>query len=278
MPFINGNCSMRIYPALKKIPEYVLAKGKKNLSEDVVIELNTIISELGRVSPEDQAVALCNIGLMNSYVNNFSEAKNNYYDSYKIDADDRVYSNYLLMLQRINEISTAFNEACDYLDRNPNNFAIFESIMQIAMKCPTIERIEKVQGYRKYQTEDFHLSKLRDEMIVEMNNDINLLKKYEVDIKFYEIYIGTALNLIHSICKSDVNIGSFENTDLGLITICMSSNYLEFSDIILLNEMFDNKIQVMLENGILDKASYFDNLSKISFIYSVGESKEEEVA
>lgn len=269
---------MRIYPALKKIPEYVLAEGKKNLSEEVVLELTKIISDLKRVSPEEKASAYCRIGIMNSYLNNFEQAKDDYYYSYSLDGDDIVFANYLIMLQRLNQISKAFDEACDYLDRNPNNSVVFDALIQITMKTPLKSRIDKLNSYRPYQTESVDITQSRNELIKSIIDDSFIFSKYDLDIDFYESYLSIALNTVHKLSKNDVQIGLIENQELSLFTICIRSNFWDFSDIVTLNKMFDAQIFNYVESGVLDKSLYFDHLSKLSLIYSVERSMREDAA
>lgn len=260
---------MRIYPALKKIPEYVLVEGKKFLNKEAVEELLKIISDLKKVSPKDQASALCNIGIMNSYLNNFEQAVEDYRHSYSLEPDDTVFFNYLIALQRLNQISYAFDQACLYLDQNLNNKRIFEALIQIVTKYPTRDRVERLQRYRKYQNEDDSLTRKRDENITSIISNCNIIEAYGIDIDFYETFLTIALNIVYKMCKSNVEIGSIDNHELGQFTLYISSTHLEYSDIVHLNQLFDIQINSLIESGDLDKSLYFDHLSKLSLIFSV---------
>lgn len=260
---------MRIYPALKKIPEYVSNENRKHSNKEVVNELEQLIEQLKKVSPEDKASAYNYIGIIYSYLNDCESAKNYYYESYLLDADEAVYVNYLIMLQRLNQIPFAFTEACTYLDKHPNNILIFELLMGLVCKFPSSERLRKLKNYRTFQTESEEVVKYRDDRLLDAIKDIDNLNKYQIDQNFYETYLTIALEVCKRFAISTFQLSSTDNVELGQFVICISSSILKYQDIIYLNQEFDREIQKLILSCKLDKIQYFNHLNKLSVFFSV---------
>ncbi|AYA02103.1 hypothetical protein BEN74_03945 [Acinetobacter sp. WCHAc010034] len=244
-------------------------EGRKHLSQEVVIELEKLIADLLKVSPKDKPSAYNSIGIIYSYLNDFINAKEFYYQSYLLEHDEMVFANYLIMLQRLNEIVFAFEEVSSFLDNNPNNKVIFNSLIQMTCKYPSQERLEKLLEYRNYQTESREFEIDLNNKISDIKSDIKIFNKYEIDLRFYEYYMTSALTTVNLLVKNNIEIESTDNIEIDQFIINIAIKNLEYIDIINLNQKFDSRIQELVNSGLIDKSLYFDHLNKLSLYFSI---------
>lgn len=263
---------MRIYPALKQMPDYVQKNGKKNLISSTINELEILIRDLCKVGPQDQPSAFNRVGLIYTYLNNFNKAKEFYYQSYILGRDENVYVNYLITLQRLNQISLAFDETFSYLDVNPNNRVVFNSLLQMTCKYPSQYRLNKLSEYRNFQTESLELSDRYDQLFKGIVDDINIFNKYEIDLEYFERYITLAVEVVNSTFKSKLNIETMDNVEIDQYVISIGSEFFDYDDIIFLNQEFDLQLHSLVNNGIVSKKQYFDHLTKLSLFFASVES------
>ncbi|EPR82909.1 hypothetical protein L289_2634 [Acinetobacter gerneri DSM 14967 = CIP 107464 = MTCC 9824] len=259
---------MRIYPALKQIPDFVQKNGKKNLTQATINELNVLIRDLCKVSPQDKARAFNRVGLIYTYLNDFEKAKDYYYESYSLDHDENVYVNYLITLQRLNQISLAFDEAFSFLDMNLNNKVVFNSLLQMTCKYPSQFRLNKLYEYRNFQTESLDLSEQYDQLLNGLVEDISVLSKYEIDLEYFERYMTLAVEVVNSAFKCKLNIETFDNEEINQFVICVGSQFFNIEDIVYLNQKFESSLHILVNEEELSKDQYFDHLTKISLVFA----------
>ena len=259
---------MRIYPALKQIPDFVQKNGKKNLTQATINELDLLIRNLCKVSPQDKAQAFNRVGLIYTYLNDFEKAKGYYYESYRLDRDQNVYVNYLITLQRLGQISLAFDDAYSFLDANLNNKVVFNSLLQMTCKYPSQFRFSKLSEYRNFQTESLDSSDQYDQLFKGIVKDIEILNKYEIDLEYFERYLTLAVEVANSTFKCNLKIESFDNDEINQFVICVGSQFFNNDDIVFLNQKFESSLHILVNGGGVSKDQYFDHLTKISLVFA----------
>lgn len=174
----------------------------------------------------------------------------------------------------MNEIAFAFEEVSSFLDNNLNNKVIFNSLIQMTCKYPSQERLEKLLEYRNYQTESREFEIDLDNKIADIKSDIKIFNKYEIDLRFYEYYMTSALTTVCLLAKNNIEIESTDNIEIDQFVINLGIKNLEYNDIINLNQKFDFRIQELVNSGLIDKSVYFDHLNKLSLYFSIITSNE----
>lgn len=258
-------------PQVEDLPDFIFFEGVKDLSSDVVGKLRRLVMRLNLVSGlDDRAGALNQIGIINSYLNNTDDSIRAYNRALELVFDDGVFSNYLRDLEKSGEYKDAIKEALKFLDNNPNNHKVFSVILEIMSKYFLYDEMLELMKYSTFMSN--HEKYL--DLFQEYKEQCDELKKLGIDLDYLNLLVSTAYVGIKHIQVGQIDIET-TFTDIDQVSILFNVHDIGFTEIKVLNQVFDDSVSSLLERGIVNPNIYFDHLAKvvIGFRFTSSESK-----
>lgn len=256
-------------PQIETLPDFVLQAGRKNLSSDVIESIKKLISRLYLVDVEDKADALNNIGVLESYINNFSKSVEAFKQSLSFDFSDGVYSNYLQALEKSGEYKLAISEAIGFLENNPNNQKIFHLALSISQKYFFENDFNKILDFNIYQPYSVESTNRINSIKEKFKFNLDKLIELDIDSEYLSLLINLAFVEVKKIQSGLINI-EIQFTDIEYMSIKYIVHGSDFYDIKLLNRTFDDQISSLVESESISSSLYFDHLSKLAIGFVIG--------
>lgn len=254
-------------PQIEKIPNFVMNNGKKNLSEEAVVNLKTVISRLHLVNITDKAKALNHIGILESYLNNPQKAVDAFKRSLSFDFSELVYSNYLQALELSGLYELATQEAISFLEKNPNNKKIYNTALSFITKYYLKNEINRLLSFSAYHEDEAGIREATEVKNMHIK-DVNDIDKLDIDIEYLNLIINLAFIEAKKIQKGQLNIQTNIN-EINQFSILFNIYGIGFDDIKVLNKNFDDQIFKMIESKDIDPNIYFDHLLKVSVGFTI---------
>lgn len=263
-----------IQPQVENLPDFVLAIGRKNLSDEVIEHIQNLITKLYLVDFEHRAEALNNIGVLQSYVNNFQKSANAFRDALACEFSDSIYSNYVQALEEAGEYKLAIQKSLEFLNNHPNNQKMLYLALSISRKYFLVDYFYQIVEYSSYHlTNKIVVDKIHD-MKNMYERELKQLNTLEIDLEYLSLLINTAFVEVKKIHIGRIGITSDFNQAMGYLSIIYEVYGADFNDIKLLNKNFDEVIFNSIENQITNESLYFDHLSKFSIGFVIGSDQE----
>lgn len=258
-----------IRPELVKLPNFVKFKGIKNFSNEAVAELLDTMDALRQVKGEEKSTALTSIGIIQSYLNQYDDAKVSFYDSYSLDPSSIVYANYIQAIERSSKYGEAIKLTLDYLSKHPNNPYIFGLLAEMTKKYPTENSVNHLTYYRERVTlNDDQLDQLFDDFIQYTKQDLISLDRLKINADYYHNLMNIAAIIIKNIHVGSFGVETVEHFDMEQLTVRIKIEDLEYKYLNHINKMFDEEVIRQVESGQLAKEIYFDHLNKLIFSFN----------
>lgn len=255
-------------PQVEQIPHFVIENGRKNLSQSSVSELISVMNRLSRVVGEDKAMALNNIGVIQSYLNDHESALETFEDSISSSFSDAAFSNKLHSLKALDQLEKSIALGFDFLERFPNNKKVFRYIYNNTKKLCMENEFKKLEKFYKYfETEqDFIESISKNDAVY--NRRAKYLKESGVDLRFFSIYLNAGYAVLAKLVTGDVKTTISENDSTNSFTIKLSAD-LSKNDIRFLNRDFDKRIENLINTGLITFEDYLHHMNKINLGFSI---------
>lgn len=256
-------------PQIETIPDFVLQDGRKNLSYSVIESIKILITRLYLVEGEDKAHALNNIGVLESYINNFSNSVEAYKQSLSYDFSDGVYSNYLQALEKAGQYKHAIREAISFLEKNPNNSRIFSIALTITQKYFLFDDLQGILRFSNYHPKLNDIIYKKDGLLQQFKTRLSNIENLKIDCEYLSLLINLAYVEAKKIQSGTINI-NIQFNDIEQMTLIFTVHSASFDDIKLLNERFDDKIIQLIESNNITSDIYFDHLPKLAIGFVIG--------
>ncbi|TCB67412.1 hypothetical protein E0H88_12860 [Acinetobacter sp. ANC 4216] len=261
-------------PELEKIPEFILADGRKSLSFEVVKYIEEQIGKLKEVQGRDRPKALFNIGIMQSYINEFEKAQESFYDSCMLEHSGLAYSNYIQALERTGKYALAIEKTLSYLENNPNNKNVYFQLAHLAKKYPSLDLIEKYNYYFNYM--NFSTEKeftLFSNLYQELKDDYEQISKLNIENSYIHKLMNIAFIETKKIQVGQILIGLDFNRDLEMVIADICVENVNYSDISILNQEFDKEVFQQIKNSKNFSDNYYNNMEKFIITFRVSHSQ-----
>lgn len=266
-----------VQPQIENLPDFVWAKGRKKLSNDVIFSIEHIVYKLNLVDVEDRAAAFNNIGVLQAYINNFNESVDAFRISLSHNFSEGVYSNYVQTLEKTGKYELAIQECLDFLNNYPNNQRMFDLSLSIVKKYFLIDYFNKIFEFLTYHSSDEIILNKYSHTKNQYDENFKYLTKLNIDCKYLSSLVNVAYIEVKKLQIGTINISIEYNPEINHLTIIFKVDDADFEDIKLLNRNFDNEIFNLIESQTIKSELYFDHLSKVSIGFVIG-SEQKRVA
>jgi len=253
---------------LSKDFDELLEYGKKDLSfqgRHRVLASKRAAESL--VSRGDISQGYYALGLVNGYLNNIDDAVECFKKVYMLDANDNNCFNYINSLLEKGDVQAAFQTSKDFLKTNPNNLKIFMHALSSAVfhflpqEFNEIERLFKGDRNQKLLQE---IEACKESL----KSKEELLKKYEVDEKFYQLVSVISNQVIKEFVVSPTYSRIFESPDKQTIVQDYLINYLDEDECYEISEIFDDKLKQYLMDNYSDDFDFMSNIFDICVVFT----------
>lgn len=259
-----------IQPQVENLPDFVLAVGRKNLSHEVIEQIQNLITKLQFVDFDDRAEAYNNIGVLESYINNFQRSVTAFREALTYDFTESIYSNYLQSLEEAGEYELAIQESLEFLNNHPNNQHMLYIALTISRKYYLVDYFNKIVEFISYHQANkifvdkvLHMQGLYEEVLKNLN-------VIGIDLEYLSLLINIAFIEVKKLHIGRIGIITDFNQGIGYLSIIFEVYGADFNDIKLLNKNFDDLIFNSIENHAPNASLYFDHLSKLSIGFVIG--------
>jgi tetratricopeptide (TPR) repeat protein len=256
-------------PQVEKLPSFILEEGRKDLAQVKVSFLRNMISRMRLVNAEDQADALNRIGVIYVYLNECEQALDVFQKSLSLELCEMTFSNYIQTLERLGKFEQAIKEGLNFLESNPNNRRVFYTLLDIVTKYPNIKFIEDMLKYFKFHFEAEELIEAETKFRSDAQNELEILEMLEVDLEYFNLITNIAFLEVKKIQVGFLNFHSYLNDETGQLNINVVAKGINKEDIKVLNRNFDDRIQSLIDKGVISFDKYIDHLMKFTFGFGV---------
>ena len=256
---------MYLVPELEDV-DYLMNPGRKDLSQRHIDKLDRQLANLKKVSGDEKAMALFQMGLINAYLNRFEESAQSYFDSYHLDSNDVVYTNYLISLGFNQNPERSIQEGLSFLERNPNNYEILGFILTKLMKYVSSDYLERTKDYLKYHASNEKIYSILEcfynhcfqiqQQLLTRGISINVFNKL---VNLAEIEVFKILNI-----APVTELDSIED-DCYFYNIALE---FDSEEILNIDRNYHSAVKKALQNNEISFEDHIDSMSKlvISFI------------
>lgn len=253
---------------LSKDFDELLEYGKKDLSfqgrHRVLASKRSAESLIAR---GDIAEGYYALGLVNAYLNNVKEAAECFKRVYNLNSNDSNCFNYMNSLLENGDIQEAFDIAKKFIRTNPNNKKIFLHALDSAVFHFLPGYIEEIDSLFKGERTEEVTVKISD-----CKNSLNLkkdlLKKYDVDERFYQLVSIISNQVIKDFVVSPTYSRIFESPDKQSLIQEFLVSYLDEDECNEISEIFDDKIKQYLIDNFSDNYDFMSNIFNLCVVFT----------
>lgn len=256
------------------LPIQLQQKGKKDLSPNVMAELDSAIEKLQQIKGEDEVYAWYHIAKIYTYQNQFDKAIGYFEKVYQRDKLWTDFNNIIIALENSEKYSSAMERLLQYLNTSLND-ELLEYLLSFLFKYP-------IESYVT-QTKDI-LEQLKDEkykvyhqQFDELFQHIQMLDTIQLSVDDYSLINNIHVNIITLFYFGHQNISTYCQTiDGDGLFQKIHIFEADAEDILELNQLYEQKIEQMIEQGQLTIEKYIDIISKYNFSFVIHTETHEE--
>lgn len=252
------------------LPIQLQQKGKKDLSPNVMAELDSAIEKLQQIKGEDEVYAWHHIAKIYAYQNQFDKAIVYFEKVYQRDKLWTDFNNIIFVLDNNQQYDIAITKLLKYL-QNDFNDDLCAYLLNLLFKYPVSTYVEQISV----------LLSLNNSKFTSLYND--LLSQIE-DLNQVRLSIDDYC-LINSVSMSVLGSFYYDNEFFSTWKFSVSDDSLfqkihifeaDAEDILELNRLYEQKIEQMIEQGQLTIEKYIDIISKYNFSFVIYTETHEE--
>jgi len=246
----------------------LLEYGKKDLSfqgrHRILASKKAAESLISRGNIDQGYYAL---GLVNGYLNNNHEAAECFRKVYMLDANENNCFNYMNSLIDKGDIQSAFDLSKSFLRTNPNNLKIFMHALSSCVFHLLPEEFEEIERLFKGEKNQKLLEEIED-CRESLKIKEELLKKHEVDKKFYQLVSIISNQVIKEFVISPTCSRIFETPDKQSIILDYFVDYLNEDECYEMSEIFDTKLKQYLMDNYSDDFDFMSNIFNLCVVFT----------
>lgn len=256
------------------LPIQLQQKGKKDLSPNVMAELDSAIEKLQHIKGEDEIYAWHHIAKIYAYQNKFDKAIGYFEKVYQKDNSSLNFYNLILSISQSGQYAVAIEKLLPYVQEKRDN-ELLNKLLNLLLLYPRQDDIKQTQKVlclfndNKYQS--------YNQRFEDILYRVYLLEKIQLSFDDYCLMNDIYNNILDKFYYGHGMVFDCDET-IEHDSLFQKIHIFEADaeDILELNRLYEQKIEQMIEQGQLTIEKYIDIISKYNFSFVIHTETHEE--